>query len=410
VDAGIVAVRAARMLDVRAGTIVANAVLLIDGDRISAAGPLSEIDASHASRQIDLGDATLVPGLIDMHTHLTSDPTCKPYEGLALSTTRRALFGVQSARRTLDAGFTTVRDVGAAGFADVDLRDAIAAGEFPGPRMLVSGPPIGITGGHCDCNLLPPDLPVRGDGVADGPWAVRAKVRENQKYGADVIKICASGGVLSKGTEPGAEQLTLEEMSAIVDEAHRGGRKVAAHAHGARSIRDAILAGVDSIEHASLVDDDGIALAKDRGTYFVMDVYDTEYILGEAARMGTVLGESLRKEEALGRTQRENFGKAWRAGVKMAFGTDAGVYPHGDNAKQFSRMVRFGMQPLDAMRAATIWAADLLGRSSDCGALEPGRYADAIAVRGNPLDDVAVLEEVAFVMKAGRIVKHTLER
>ncbi len=402
-------VRAARMIDVRSSETIANAAIRIEDGRIAAAGPLAAVPANGA-QIVDLGDMTILPGLIDMHTHLTSDPLVRPYDSLGRSRTRDALFGVRSAQRTLAAGFTTVRNVGAPGFIDVDLRDAIEAGEVLGPRMLVSGPPLGITGGHCDCNLLPFDAARRDDGVADGPWALRAKVRENQKFGADVIKICASGGVLSKGTEPGAEQLTLDEMTAIVDEAHRGGRRVAAHAHGTRSIRDAILAGVDSIEHASLVDDEGIALARSRGTHFVMDIYDTDFITGEAARLGLVLPESVRKEKALGQTQRENFRKAWTAGVKMAFGTDAGVYPHGDNARQFAKMVHYGMQPLDAIRAATIWAAALLDRANDRGALEPGMHADLIAVRGNPLDDIAVLEVVAFVMKGGQIVQSVLEK
>jgi imidazolonepropionase-like amidohydrolase len=224
------------------------------------------------------------------------------------------------------------------------------------------------------------------------------------KYGADTIKICASGGVLSKGDEPGAQQFTLEEMKAIVEEAHKLGRRVAAHAHGASSIRDAILAGVDSVEHASLVDDEGIRLAREKGTYFVMDIYNDDYILQEGAKAG-MLQESLDKERALGQLQRDNFRKAFKAGVRMAFGTDAGVYPHGDNARQFHYMVQYGMTPMQAIQAATINAADLLGWKDRIGSVSPGKYADLVAVSGDPLQDPAELTRVNFVMKGGAVVK-----
>jgi imidazolonepropionase-like amidohydrolase len=306
----------------------------------------------------------------------------------------------------LSAGFTTIRNVGATGFTDVALRDAINDGDIEGPRMLVSGPALGITGGHCDDNLLPYEYHHVAEGVADGPWAARAKVREVIKYGADLIKICASGGVLSKGDQPGTPQYTLEEMTAIAEEAHKLGRKVAAHAHGTQSIKDAIRAGIDSVEHSSLIDDEGIRLAKEHGTYLVFDIYNDDFILQEGAKAG-MLPESIEKEKKVGRLQRENFRHAFQSGAKIAFGTDAGVYPHGDNAKQFAKMVEWGMQPIDAIRAATLSAADLLGWSGKVGALEPGYYADIIAVQGkSPLADVSVLQSVKFVMKGGVVVRN----
>src|SRR5271167_4925034 len=308
---------------------------------------------------------------------------------------------------TLRAGFTTVRNVGAAGFTDVAVRDGINAGEIEGPRMLVSGPPLGITGGHCDNNLLPSEYHYKAEGVADGPWAARAKVRENIKYGVDLIKVCASGGVLSKGDQPGTPQYTPEELQAISDEAHKLGRKVAAHAHGTQSIKDAIRAGIDSIEHSSLIDDEGIALAKQHGTYLVFDIYNDDYILSQGEKVG-MLPESIEKEKKLGRLQRENFRHAYQSGAKMAFGTDSGVYPHGDNARQFAKMTEWGMKPIDAIQAATINAADLLGWSANVGAVESGHYADIIAVSGDPLSDVRVLESVKFVMKGGAVVRNDI--
>jgi imidazolonepropionase-like amidohydrolase len=287
----------------------------------------------------------------------------------------------------------------------VAVRDGINEGEYEGPRMLVSGPPLGITGGHCDENLLPSEFHYKADGVADGPWEARAKVREVVKYGADVIKVCASGGVLSKGDSPGAPQYSLDELQAIVIEAHKLGRKVAAHAHGTQSIKDAINAGIDSIEHSSLIDDEGIRLAKEHGTYLVFDIYNDDYILGMGEKNG-VLPESMEKERKIGRLQRENFRKAFQAGAKMAYGTDAGVYPNGDNAKQFAKMVEWGMKPIDAIQAATVNAADLLGWADKVGALEKGHYADIVAVTGDPLSDVKLLESVPFVMKGGAVVKN----
>lgn len=396
------AVRCGKLLDVRTGQLLTDQVVTFDENGvISSVAPASSTGAS----VIDLSKATCLPGLIDVHTHITGDPSHTGYAGLGVSIPRSAVTGAKNARLTLRAGFTTIRNVGAAAFSDVAVRDGVNAGEIEGPRMLVSGPALGITGGHCDDNLLPFEYHHVSEGVADGPWAARAKVREVIKYGADVIKICASGGVLSKGDQPGTPQYTLEEMQAIADEAHKLGRKVAAHAHGTQSIKDAIRAGIDSIEHSSLIDDEGIALAKQHGTYLVFDIYNDDFILQEGAKAG-MLPESIEKEKKLGRLQRENFRKAFQAGAKIAYGTDAGVYPHGDNAKQFGKMVEWGMKPLDAIQAATISAADLLGWSEKVGALEKGHFADLIAVEGNPLADVKVLETVKFVMKGGVVARN----
>ncbi len=395
-------VRCGKLLDVRSGQLLSDQVVTFDADGvITSVAPAGSGNAS----AIDLSKATCLPGLIDMHTHITGEPSHSGYGGLGISVPRQAVIGVKNARLTLRAGFTTIRNVGADGFTDVAVRDGINAGEIEGPRMRVSGPALGITGGHCDDNLLPFEYHHISEGVADGPWAARAKVREVIKYGADVIKICASGGVLSKGDLPGTPQYTLEEMQAIAEEAHKLGRKVAAHAHGTQSIKDAIRAGIDSIEHSSLIDDEGIALAKQHGTYLVFDIYNDDFILQHGAQAG-MLPESIEKEKKIGRLQRENFRKAFQAGAKIAFGTDSGVYPHGDNAKQFGKMVEWGMKPLDAIQAATINAADLLGWSEKVGSLEKGRYADLIAVDGNPLTDVTVLENVKFVMKGGAVARN----
>jgi imidazolonepropionase-like amidohydrolase len=297
-----------------------------------------------------------------------------------------------------------VRNVGAGGYSDVALRDAINDGEIVGPRIRASGPALGSTGGHCDNNLLPSEYKVSGEGVANGPWAVRARVREVIKYGADVIKYCATGGVLSKGDSVGGQQYTPEEMQALVDEAHMHGRRVAAHAHGAEGIKAAIRAGVDSIEHASLIDDEGIRLARKNGTFLVMDIYNDTFILEHGASFG-MLPESLEKERQIGQLQRDNFRKAFEAGVRMAFGSDGAVYPHGDNGKQFAYMVEYGMTPMEAIQAATVHAAELIGWPDAVGVIAAGRYADIIAVADNPLDDVRVLENVAFVMKGGKVYK-----
>lgn len=397
-------VSAKQYLDVEKGQYVKMPLLVIENGKITKILKQGDMTIPNDAEHLALPNHTLLPGLMDMHVHMTSDANAHGYKRLAASLPRVTLTGVGNAQKTLLAGFTTVRNVGAPGFADVALRDAINAGELIGPRMFVSGPSLGITGGHCDSNLLPYEYHVTGQGVADGPWAVRQKVRENIKYGADVIKFCATGGVLSKGTKVGAQQYSQEEMNALVEEANLRGLVTAAHAHGTDGIKAAIKAGVSSIEHASFLDDEAIKLAKKYGTYFSMDIYTTEYILGEGEKAG-ILQESLDKERVVGGKQRESFTKAVKAGVKMVFGSDAGVYPHGDNPKQFSRMVKFGMTPLQAIQASTINAATLLKKQSEIGSISQGKQADIIAVAGDPLEDISLLEQVSMVMKDGEVYK-----
>jgi imidazolonepropionase-like amidohydrolase len=334
---------------------------------------------------------------------LTFDPQHTGYSALGISTPREALYGARNARVTLEAGFTTVRNVGANGYADIALRDAINAGDVPGPRIDASGPAIGVTGGHCDQSLLAPEFHHKAEGVADGVPALMAKTREIAKYGADCIKICASGGVLSKGDSPEATQFSDDEIRAVVMEAHRLGRKVAAHAHGAAGIKQAVRAGVDSIEHASFIDDEAIQLMKENGVYLVPTVYLADWFMENHERMG-VPDFMVEKANMVMPAARQNLARAFKSGVKVAFGTDAAVYPHGMNAREFAVMVKLGLTPMQAIQAATVNAADLLGWSDRVGSIEAGRYADIIAVKGDPITDVTTLERVSFVMKGGQIV------
>ena len=395
------AIKGATILDVTNGEMIKNHVVIVKDGRIASVTPARLMEIPKSIDVIDLQGHTLLPGLIDMHVHLTSGGGYHGYERLKLTDERRAILGVVHAEQTLMAGFTTVRNVGAGSFGDVALRDAINDGDIPGPRMLVSGPPIGITGGHCsDNNLLPPEYGIKGEGVADGPWAARAAVRRNIKYRADLIKTCSTGGVLSKGTKVGSPQYTLEELTALVDEAHSRGLKVASHAHGSEGIINALKAGADTIEHASFIDDEGIRLAIENDAALSMDIYVTEYILGEGANAG-ILEESLEKERMTGATQRSNFRKAVEAGATIVYGTDAGVYPHGQNAKQLSRMTRFGMTPLQAIQSATVTAAEVMGWGYEVGKIQEGYAADFIAVKGNPLENIELLETPAVIIKAG---------
>lgn len=394
------------VIDAERGTVLKDHDILIEDGRIKAVGRAGTLGASGAT-SIAMNGAFLLPGLSDSHVHLTSRSDIHGYRRLTVSTARAAISGVANAEKTLRAGFTTVRNLGAPGFADVDLKSAIDSGEVPGPRIIPAGQSIGITGGHCDSNLMPYEFRETGGGVADGPWAVRQKVRENKKFGAEVIKFCGTGGVLSKGTTIGAQQFTLEEMKALVEEAHELGLKVAVHAHGAKGIASAIEAGVDSIEHASLITDESLKAAIKTGIFLSMDIYVSDFILGEGEAAG-ILPESLEKEKIVGKAQRERFQAAVKAGARMAFGTDAGVYTHGMNARQFAYMVQWGMTPADAIRAATIGNAELFGLTNDIGSLSAGKRADIIAVTGNPLTDVRELEDVDFVMKDGAVFVNEL--
>ncbi len=394
-----------RMIDVASGDIKNNPVVVIEDERIKSVTFDANFQVPSGANIIRLAGKTIMPGLMDMHTHVNGDADMQGYRGLSYSIHRFTLKGAKNAHKTLMAGFTTIRNVGAADFQDVALRDAIKEGDVAGPRMFVSGPSMGVTGGHCDNNFFPKEMNVKGGGVADGPWEVRAKVRENIKYGADLIKFCATGGVLSKGTKVGVQQYTYEEMKALVDEAHMRGLTVAAHAHGTDGIKTAIRAGVDSVKHSSFLDEEAIELAREYGTFLSMDIYNTEYILGMGEKAGFT-EESLNKERQVGARQRQSFTNAVKAGLKVVFGSDSGVYPHGDNGKQLARMVRFGMTPMQAVQAATIMPAALLKQETNIGQIKEGLYADIIAVEGNPLDNMASFEDVDFVMKGGTVYKN----
>jgi len=397
-------ITAERLLDVRTGTYVQKPVIVVRDGRVAEVKREGETIAIPAdARTLRLEGLTLLPGLIDMHVHLDNDPSYGGYSGLRFNDRFWSALSVPHAQRTLAAGFTTVRNVGADQWNDVGLREAIDEGKVVGPRMITAAYAIGSTGGHCDSTYFPPSMGQRSPYNFDSPDEARKRVREVRKHGAQVIKICATGGVFSRNTEPGQQQLTVAEMQAVVEEAKLQGLRVAAHAHGASGIRDAIRAGVHTIEHASLIDDEGIALAVKHGAWLSMDIYNTEYTQAEGKKNG-VLEEMLKKDRDIADIQRENFRKAHRAGAKMVYGTDAGIYPHGQNARQFRWMVRYGMTPIEAIRSATMNAAEALGRS-DIGTAEAGRFADLVAVKGDPLADVTALENVAAVIKGGEIVK-----
>jgi imidazolonepropionase-like amidohydrolase len=390
------------VLDVKSGKLIKADILVKDGIIIEIK---KDIMPTNATKIVKLKDHILLPGLMDSHVHLIGDTSKKGYASIGNSTYLSTIHGVKNAYETLMSGFTTVRMVGAPEFADVALKKAINEGTIRGPRLLVSGPPLGISGGHCDSNLFPYSktaLENTPHQIVDNPWDARKAVRINRKFGADLIKFCATGGVMSKNTDVNAKQFTYEEMEAIVLEAHNHGMKVAAHAHGLEGIQTAIRAGVDSIEHSSFIDMETIKLAIEKGTFLSMDIYVSDYILGEGAKKG-ILEESLGKERTVGKIQRMNFKQAVEAGAKITFGTDAGIFPHGDNKKQFKYMVEWGMTPLQAIQAATINTAELFGLS-DIGRIEEGFIADIVGTNGNPLDDITLLESVTFVMKEGEII------
>jgi imidazolonepropionase-like amidohydrolase len=399
----VVAVSAERLLDPATGKMADRPLVIITDGRVTAVGRQGDAIPAGAEA-VSLPGVTLLPGLIDMHVHLTSSPLYGGYKPYEFSDAFWTAIGTRHAKDTLEAGFTTVRNVGSAFYGDVGLREAIDNGFIPGPRIVTAAYSFGATGGHCDETYFPPSMEEKSPYNADSPDEARANVRRLRKYGAQVIKICATGGVFSRGDAPGAQQMTLEEMKAVADEAHMAGLKVAAHAHGAAGIKAAILAGIDTIEHASLVDDEGIRLALQHGTYFGMDIYNTDYTQAEGKRNG-VLEENLQKDRDIAEIQRQNFKKSLKAGVKQIYSTDAGVYPHGDNARQFAVMVRYGATPLQAIQTATVNAAQALGQEKDVGRVVVGAYGDLVGVAGDPLADVTRLEHPVFVMKGGETVK-----
>ncbi len=393
-------------MDVDAGRVLANQMILVRGGKIEAIG--EHLAVPPAATLVDLSKMTVLPGLIDCHTHLADTGDGEPLHVLQRTSAETAYAAIPNARLTLLAGFTTVRDVGVyRAFNDVAMRDAIASGYIVGPRMVVAGAYITISGGAGAMTGLAWDIPLPLDlrfGEANSPWEVRQKIRELAHRGADHIKILSTGAVLTHGSNPKSVEFTPEELQAAVEEAHNFGLRVEAHAHAAEGIKNAIRAGVASIEHATMIDDEGIALAKEHGTYLDMDIYDEECIQ-DAGKTNKTPADFLEHDRDLGEIQRRNFTKALRAGVKMSFGTDAGVCPHGINARQFAFMVKYGMTPMQAIQSATSSAADLLGKSDLLGSLQPGKYADIIAVSGDPLENIRVLENVKFVMKEGKIYK-----
>ena len=405
--AQVTAIRAGKLIDPDTGEILTNQIIIIRDAKIEKVGKGSEIPAG--ATVVDLTKMTVLPGLIDCHTHLADGAhDGEPMGQFKKTAAQVALESVPNARVMLESGFTTVRDVGAyRALGDIALRDAINRGDIVGPRMFVAGAYVTISGGAGAATGLAPDIQLPWDlhyGEANSPWEARKVVRQLAHDGVDHIKVLSSGAVLTHGSNPKSQEFTPEELQAIVDEADHFGLRVEAHAHSPEGIKNAIRAGVASVEHATMIDDEGIALAKQHGTYLDMDIYDEECIQ-EGGRKGNVPKDFLEHDAQLGQIQRDNFRKAVNAGVKMSFGTDAGVCPYGTSGKQFAFMVKYGMTPMQAIRAATSSAADLLGHASEIGSIKPGKFADIIAVSGDPLADVSTLENVKFVMKDGKIYK-----
>jgi imidazolonepropionase-like amidohydrolase len=406
--AQVTAIKAGKLIDPDAGTELSDQVIVIRENKIEAVGKNAPIPGD--AKVIDLSKMTVLPGLIDCHTHLADGPSDDgdPFSQLKKTAAQVAFESVPNARKMLESGFTSVRDVGVyRALNDVAMRDAIARGYIIGPRMYVAGAYVTITGGAGAMTGLAPDIQLPWDlnyGQANSPWEVRQVIRKLAHDGADHIKVLSSGAVLTHGSNPKSQEFTFEELQAAVDEASHFGLRVESHAHSAQGIKNAIRAGVASVEHATMIDDEGIALAKERGTYLDMDIYDEECIQ-EAGRRGKMPKDFLQHDAELGQLQRENFRKAVKAGAKMSFGTDAGVCPYDQSVKQFAFMVRYGMTPMQAVQAATSNAADLLGHSDVIGSIEPGKFADVIAVAGDPLEQISVIEHVQFVMKDGKIYK-----